>query len=209
MTGILRAFCTRILSITTVAAALTFGVAATPAHAIVMPWSGAGSSGTDGAPTTNLGDSWKLFNGNMTWDIVPSPSFGAPASSFFNVPGFANSLGTFATAFQFTINSGVAGIASAQLDDVTTGQIWNTAISLASQRVTLTAPSGTELSANDAYTLDIGFAGAADPTTFSFAALWSDSPVSNTSVPEPTTLSLFGFAALALVLMRRRVVTAI
>jgi hypothetical protein len=209
MTGFLRAFSARSLSIATVAAALIVGAAATPAHAIVVPWSGAGSSGADGAPTTNLGDSWKLFNGNMTWDIVPSPSFSAPATSIFNVPGFNNSLGTFATAFQFTINSGVAGIASAQLDDVTTGQIWNGAISLASQRATLTAPTGTELSANDQYTLDIGFAGAADPSTFSFAALWSDSPVLSTSVPEPTTLSLFGLAALALVLMRRRVFTAI
>ncbi|MDE2513061.1 MAG: hypothetical protein KGL22_03065 [Alphaproteobacteria bacterium] len=56
--------------------------------------------------------------------------------------------------------------------------------------MTLSAPTGTQLNAGDQYTLDINFTGAANPSTFSFAALWSDSPVSNTSVPEPTTLSL-------------------
>lgn len=198
----LRGFSTRILSTAAVVAALLIGLPTMPAHALVVPWSGAGSSGIDGAPTTNLGDSWQLTGGNMTWAITPAPSS-------FNSALFSNSFGTFATAFQFTINAGVAGIGSAQLDDITTGQIWNTAISLASQRVTLTAPSGTQLSANDQYTLDIGFTGAADPSTFSFAALFSDSPISNTSVPEPTTLSLFGAAALALVAMRRRLVASI
>ena len=200
----------RFLSIAAVATFLIGGVAATPAHAIVVPWSGAGSSGTDGEPTTNLGDSWKLLNGIMTWDIVPSPAFTSPAPSFFNVPLFNNSNGTFATGFQFTINSGVAGIASAQLVDMTTSQTWNTAISLAAQRVTLSAPSGTQLSANDEYSLEIGFTGAADPGTFSFAALWSDTPISNnTSVPEPTPLSVLGVAALALFAMRKRLVNTI
>jgi len=203
MTGAFRALSARFLSIAAVAMFLIGGVAATPAHAIVVPWSGAGSSGTDGAPTTNLGDSWQLTNGNMTWAISPSPSF-------FNVPLFNNSNGTFATGFQFTINSGVAGIASAQLVDMTTSQTWNTAISLAAQRATLTALAGTQLSADDKYTLDINFTGAADPTMFSFAALWSDTPISNnTSVPEPTTLSLLGFAALALFAMRRRPFNAV
>lgn len=189
---------------------LSGGVAATPAHAIVVPWSGAGSSGTDGEPTTNLGDSSALLNGNMTWDIVPSPAFTSPAPSFFNVPGFNNSNGTFATAFRFTINSGVAGITSAQLVDMTASQTWNTAISLAAQRVTLSVPASTQLNANGEYTLEIGFTGAADPSMFTFAALWSDSPISNTtSVPEPTTLSLFGVAALALFVMGRRVFNAI
>ncbi|MGH7014872.1 MAG: PEP-CTERM sorting domain-containing protein [Stellaceae bacterium] len=183
-------------------AAFVVGGAATPAHAIVVPWSGAGSSGIDGAPTTNLGDSWQLTNGNMTWAITPSPSA-------FNSALFNNSFGTFATAFQFTINSGVAGIGSAQLVDLTTSQNWNSAISLAAQRVTLNAPAGTQLNAGDQYALDINFGGAADPGTFSFAALWSDSPISNTSVSEPTTLSLFGIAALALVVMRRQLFAAI
>lgn len=183
MTGFLRAFSARFLSIAAVAAALIVGVAATPAHAIVVPWSGAGSSGVDGAPTTNLGDTWQLTGSNMVWAISPSPST-------FDSTAFSNSFGPFATAFQFTINSGVAGIGSAQLMDLTTSQTWNTAISLAAQRVTLSAPTGTQLSAGDQYTLDINFTGAATPSTFSFAALWSDSPVSNTSVPEPTTLSL-------------------
>lgn len=202
MTGFLRAFSARFLSIAAVAAALIVGVAATPAHAIVVPWSGAGSSGVDGAPTTNLGDTWQLTGSNMVWAISPSPST-------FDSTAFSNSFGPFATAFQFTINSGVAGIGSAQLMDLTTSQTWNTAISLAAQRVTLSAPTGTQLNAGDQYTLDINFTSAATPSTFSFAALWSDSPVSNTSVPEPTTLSLFGIAALALVAMRRRAFTAI
>lgn len=204
MTGTLRAISVRILSAAAVAAAIIVGVSATPAHAIVVPWSGAGSSGVDGAPTTNLGDTWQLTNSNMTWAIAPTPS---P----FNSTLFNNSFGTFATAFQFTVNSGVAGISSAQLVDLTTSQTWSTAFSLGSpaQRVTLDAPGGTRLSANDLYTLDIGFTGAADPSTFSFAALWSDSPISNTSVPEPTTLSLFGVAALGLVAMRRRMFAAI
>jgi hypothetical protein len=200
MTGALRAISVRILSAAAVAAAIVVGISATPAHAIVVPWSGAGSSGVDGAPTTNLGDTWQLTNSNMTWAIAPTPS---PFVSTL----FSNSFGTFATAFQFTVNSGVAGISSAQLVDLTTSQTWSTALSLGSpaQRVTLDAPSGTQLSAGDLYTLDINFTGAADPSAFSFAALWSDSPISNTSVPEPTTLSLFGVAALALVAMRRRV----
>ncbi|MDE1902529.1 MAG: hypothetical protein KGI46_01590 [Alphaproteobacteria bacterium] len=210
MTGAFRSLFARFLSIAAVATFLVGGVAATPAHAILVPWSGAGSSGTDGAPTTNLGDSWKLLNGNMTWDIVPSPAFTSPAPSFFNVPLFNNSNGTFATGFQFTINSGVAGIAAAQLVDMTTSQTWNSAISLAAQRVTLSAPAGTQLSANDQYSLEIGFTGAADPGTFSFAALWSDTPTSNnTSVPEPTPLSVLGVAALALFAMRKRLVNAI
>lgn len=210
MTGVLRGFSARILSAAVVAAALGVGMSATPAHALVVPWSGAGSSGTDGAPTTDLGDSWKLLNGNMTWDIVPSTAFTSPAPSFFNVPLFNNSFGTFATAFQFTINSGVSGISTAQLDDITTGQNWSSAISLGSQRVSLTAPTGTMLNANDEYSLEIGFSGAADPGTFSFAALWSDSPISNNnSVPEPTTLSLFGAAALALLALRRRLFATI
>lgn len=75
--------------------------------------------------------------------------------------------------------------------------------------MTLSAPTGTQLNAGDQYTFDINFIGAANPSTFSFAALWSDSPVSNTSVSEPTTLSLFGIAALALVAVRRRAFTAI
>jgi hypothetical protein len=205
MTGLLRALYARILSVATIAAVLIIvGAIATPAHALVVPWSGAGSSGIDGAPTTNLGDSWQLTNGNMTWAIIPSPSTFNPGP----LP-FTNNLGSFATAFQFTINSGVAGINSAVLQDTTTGKIWNAAISLASQRVTLDAPAGTQLNAGDLYALDINFAGAADPSTFSFAALWSDSPTSNTSVPEPTTLSLFGVAALALVVMRRRMFAAI
>lgn len=210
MTGAFRALSARFLSVAAVAMFLIGGVAATPAHAIVVPWSGAGSSGTDGEPTTNLGDSWKLLNGNMTWDTVPSPAFTSPTPSFFNVPMFNNSNGTFATGFQFTINSGVAGIASAELVDMTTSQTWNSAISLAAQRATLSAPAGTQLNASDEYSLEIGFTGAADPSTFSFAALWSDSPISNnTSVPEPTTLSLFGVAALALFAMRRRLSNAI
>jgi len=138
----------------------------------------------------------------MVWAISPSPST-------FDSTAFSNSFGPFATAFQFTINAGVAGIGSAQLMDLTTSQTWNTALSLAAQRVTLSAPTGTQLNAGDQYMLDINFTGAANPGTFSFAALWSDSPVSNTSVPEPTTLLLFGIAALALVAMRRRVFTAI
>ncbi|MDE2165994.1 MAG: PEP-CTERM sorting domain-containing protein [Alphaproteobacteria bacterium] len=202
MTGTLRDFSVRILSAAAVAAALVVGLSTTPAHALVVPWSGAGSSGIDGAPTTNLGDNWQLTGGNMIWAITPSPSN-------FNSANYSNSFGTFATAFQFTINSGVAGIGSAQLDDITTGQIWNTAISLASQRVLLTAPSGAQLSEGDQYTLDINFTGAADPSTFSFAALWSDSLISSTSVPEPGTLSLFGVAVLALVAMRRRLFAAI
>ncbi|MGH6994414.1 MAG: PEP-CTERM sorting domain-containing protein [Stellaceae bacterium] len=93
---------------------------------------------------------------------------------------------------------------------MTTSQTWSSAISLAAQRVTLNAPTGTQLNANDEYSLEIGFAGAADPSTFSFAALWSDSPISNNnSVPEPTTLSLLGVAALALFAMRRRLFNAI
>ncbi|MGH6999929.1 MAG: PEP-CTERM sorting domain-containing protein [Stellaceae bacterium] len=143
-----------------------------------------------------------MTGGNMVWAIAPSPSN-------FNTAAFNNSFGTFATAFQFTINSGVAGIGSAQLVDLTTSQTWNTGISLAAQRATLTAPSGTQLNAGDQYTLDINLTGAADPNSFSFAALWSDSPISNNSVPEPTTLSLFGVAALALFAMRRRIFTAI
>ncbi|HLJ52023.1 MAG TPA: hypothetical protein VKT24_01485, partial [Rhizomicrobium sp.] len=173
MTGAFRALSARFLSIAAVATFLIGGVAATPAHAIVVPWSGAGSSGTDGAPTTNLGDSWQLTNSDMTWAITPSPST-------FNSTLFNNSFGTFATAFQFTINSGVPGIGSAQLVDLTTSQTWNTAISLAAQRVTLNAPAGTQLNQGDSYSLDIGFTGAANPGTFSFAALWSDSPISNT-----------------------------
>ena len=42
MTGAFRALFARFLSIAAVAAFLTGGVAATPAHAIVVPWSGAG-----------------------------------------------------------------------------------------------------------------------------------------------------------------------
>lgn len=115
MTRFLRAFSARFLSITAVAAALIVGVAATPAHAIAVPWSGAGSSGVDGAPTTNLGDTWQLTGSNMVWAISPAPST-------FDSTVFSNSFGPFATAFQFTINSGVAGIGSAQLMDLTTSQ---------------------------------------------------------------------------------------
>jgi len=39
MSGFLRAFSARFLSIAAVAAALIIGVAVTPAHAIVVPWS--------------------------------------------------------------------------------------------------------------------------------------------------------------------------
>lgn len=204
MTGSLRAFSVRILSAGAVAAMLVLGVATTPAHAMVVPWSGAGSNGIDGAPITNLGDIWQLTNGNLTWAIAPSPST-------FDSTAFSNNFGPFATAFQFTINSGVPGISSAQLVDLTTGQSWASVLTLGSpaQRVTLDAPAGTQLSASDLYTLDIDFSGAADPGTFSFAALWSDVPNSNTSVPEPATWSLFGIAALALVAMRRRFYSAI
>jgi len=93
---------------------------------------------------------------------------------------------------------------------MTTSLTWNTAISLAAKCVTLGAPTGTQLNANDEDSLAVGFTGAANPSGFSFAALWSDSPTSNNaSVPEPTTLSLFGDAALALFAMRRCVFNAI
>ncbi|MDE2227451.1 MAG: PEP-CTERM sorting domain-containing protein [Alphaproteobacteria bacterium] len=204
----------RILSVAAVAAAAIFaGVLATPAYAIVVPWSGAGSGGTpdlDGQPflpPPALGDTWQLVNSNTTWQIQLNSG---ATPSIFNQTLFSNSFGTFATAFQFTINSGVAGIGSAQLVDVTTGKTWASSLSLGSpaQRATLDAPAGTQLGALDQYTLDINFTGAADPGTFSFAALWSDSPISS-SVPEPATWSLFGAAALALVMMRRRGFAAI
>ena len=204
MTRSLHTFSVRMLSAGAVAAMLVLGAAATPAHAMVVPWSGAGSNGIDGAPLANLGDTWQLTNGNLTWAITPSPST-------FDSAAFSNSFGPVATAFQFTINSGVPGITSAQLVDLSTSQTWTSALSLGSpaQRVTLDAPAGTQINAGDLYALDINFSSAADPGTFSFAALWSDVPNSNTSVPEPATWSLFGIAALALVAMRRRLHTAI
>lgn len=210
MTGAFRSLFARFLSIAAVATFLIGGVAATPAHAIVVPWSGAGSSGVDGAPNANLNDTWALINGNTTWQIA------TPAGQFLSAPTFGPTTsvgnGLFATAFMFTFNAGAPGISSASLIDTTTGQTWNTNIT-ASNSVTLSAltgPSGLPLSQNDAYTLDINFAGAATPNTFSFAALWSDTPISNnTSVPEPTPLSLLGVAALALFVMRKHLVNAI
>lgn len=93
--------------------------------------------------------------------------------------------------------------------NVITSQTWNATVT-AFNSMTLTAPAGTQLNANNAYDLHINFGGAVNPDMFSFAALWSDSPNSNnTSVPEPTTLSLFGVAALALFAMRRCVFNAI
>src|SRR5665213_1526270 len=172
-------------------AALSAGAVANPAYAIVLPWSGAGSGGTpnlDGQPTFSLGDTWVLANSNTTWQITLNN-------------------GTFATGFQFTINSGVAGIntAGTELIDVTTGKTWLANFSLGgpSQRVTFSAPAGTQLSMSDNYLLDIDFAGAANPAQFSFAALWSDTSIPVTGVPEPASLPILGAAVLGLFMLRR------
>ncbi|HZL58708.1 MAG TPA: PEP-CTERM sorting domain-containing protein [Stellaceae bacterium] len=188
-------------------AALSAGAVANPAYAIVLPWSGAGSGGTpnlDGQPTFSLGDTWVLANSNTTWQITLN---NGTQPSIFNQTGFNNSNGTFATGFQFTINSGVAGIntAGTELIDVTTGKTWLANFSLGgpSQRVTFTAPAGTQLSMSDNYLLDIDFAGAANPAQFSFAALWSDTSIPVTGVPEPASLPILGAAVLGLFMLRR------
>jgi len=193
-----------------------FGLAAQPAHAIVVPWSGAGNNAglapnLDGQPflaPPALGDTWQIVNLGTTWQLETN---GGLTPSIFNwngvTPYFSNSLGSFATGFQYTINSGVSGInpVGTQLVDVTTGKTFAESVTLANQRVTFTAPFGSQLSAGDSYLLDINFLGAVNPAQFSFAALWTDSPITPpVGVPEPAAVPVLAAAAAAFYLMRRR-----
>jgi hypothetical protein len=116
--------------------AICVGLAASPAYAIVVPWSGAGDNGAlvadlDDQPflaSPALGDTWQIVNFNLIWQTELNSG---ATPSLFNQTGFSNSNGTFATLFQYTINSGAPGIAGGSLVDLTTGKTWNSFITLA------------------------------------------------------------------------------
>ena len=187
----------KIAALATFAATL---VAASAAHAVVVPFGG-GAVDTD-----PLGHTWVAYN-------TPQPGFGEPGLGLgiitFNPGDLSSGAGDWANRFAFIFLEGVTGgidQANTTFQDVTTGEIWATQF-FSNDKVVFTAAPGSRINAGDKFFVNVAFTGAVDTDKFSFAGLWTDIA---TGVPEPTTwaLMLSGFGLAGVALRRRRVALA-
>jgi hypothetical protein len=188
-----------VLSAAALAAALTLGVATTPARAVTIIDAGAGASGalSSGAPWT----AGPNVFGFPTW-TVPLVNNMFP---IFNPTGISNGAGDFAVEVDFYYTGTVRNPFNTSFDTgftkiaIPEGTVWNTRF-VSPTEVAFTAPAGTELDPGDTYLILAGFRNQIDPSTFSFRLVWTD----QRSVPEPMSAAVLGTGLAGLLVTRRR-----
>lgn len=164
---------------------------------VFFTFSGSGTSGSISVPG----------GGSIPWVINSDPI--TAGQSAWGSPGLGNGIATWPSTgpqestltISFTLPSGVTinpnpppslgGFTNAtRFEDDTTGKLWSTAIAPGGNSVTFTAPAGSLLNPNDNFFVNVVFTGDVTnggvPFTGSFG-----------SVPEPTSLALFGLTTLA------------
>lgn len=212
-------------------AAMGMGLVALPALAVQVTF--ASNDSTLVGPQTGadtLGNTWQTSNGPANDNSSFTMANAAEAPQAFNRLNVSNGLGTFAHAFQMTLNSsqnslGFHGISQGAVasglvndfvvkptSDSTTWISWTPTYDLLDsafglfQRIRFTAPVGTQLSKGEDFNLNVNFAGIMTNDS-GWSASWDDRlavvPPDN-SVPEPGSLLLMGAGMMGLIGASRR-----
>lgn len=176
------------LKITLALAVLSQGVAAVPAQAVEIAFSG--GSNTTSNPNTvigtdGIGDPWQTQNGSLPVNSNFAMADFNTTPQTFNPSNFSNDLGTYATSFQLKVNNSPFGVGfeGIGLGPVSSGLVnhftvkpdvldpsswitWDTTYNLLDsvsgfyQQVLFTAPVGTQLTQGTNFNVDVNFAGA-------------------------------------------------
>lgn len=173
-----------------------FGGGATGTDPLGNPWqtttiSSAAGAGSWGEPGLGAGS----FGFNPNGYSLPDSNTSASALSFIYLNGvtgpitnLSTTCGGFSTATRFC--------------DETTGVAFIPTLEDGGREVVFNAPAGQKISEGDSFYVNVVFAGDVDPTAFSFAGEWADTPLG--AIPEPASLALLGSSFLGLAFLRRR-----
>lgn len=210
---------------------LSAGLAAMPAHAVQIAFTGGSNTGNLATVTgtDGIGDTWQTHNGDLLVNSNFAMADVNATPQTFNPDNFSNGLGSYATSFQLTLNNsqfgvGFKGILQTLPDsglnnnftvmpdptDSSTWIVWNPVYNLVDatsglfQQVLFTAPVGTQLSQGTNFSTNINFSGIM--TNDSGWAASFDDRVGQNRVPEPGSLPLMavGILGLGAFLRRRR-----
>jgi len=223
---------------TAMALALISGAfAIAPAQAVQVSLFGGSNPGnlTSVTGVDPLGNTWQTSNGAMALSSSFAMADVNAAPQTFNSANFNNSLGTFATSFQLTINnsqrgSGFGGInqgvvasgltnnltVKPNLLDASTWVVWTPSFNLVDagpggnglfQQILFTAPTGQSLTLGTNFSMNVNFAGIMTADS-GWAASWSDRAPQTTVIPVPGSLPLLGLGLMGLIAAGRRAKTA-
>lgn len=223
----------RYLKTTLALAVMSAGLAAVPAQAVQINFTG-GSNLLNLETVTGddtIGDTWQTHNdvllGNSNFAMADFNAAPQP----FNPGSFSNGLGTFATAFQLTVNksqapTGFQGISlvpggtglvnnftvMSDVGNPATWTTWNITYNLPDangffQQILFTAPGGTMLSQGTNFAVNVNIAGIFTNDS-GWAASWDDRGVAVIPEPETYALMLAGLGLLGFYSRRRKQNTA-
>ena len=172
-----------------VVGAVALFAATSPAAA--QPWAGSGASGLD-----PYGHAWQLTGGSpLAWGI---PGHGAGTIAWTG-PTLSSFEITFADGSLIGTNLTQTNFNATRMRNSSEAIYWTALLSADRRTALFTAPAGGELTAGDAFFVNVVFEGADRPTAFT-------AEYNVNAVPEPGTYALLatGLVAVAGVARRRR-----
>lgn len=210
-------------------ATITAGLSAVPAHAVQTTFASPARTTTpiSLSGVNALGDAWESYNGpaNINSNFGMADHLSAPET--FNTLNVNNSLGTYATSFQLTMNksqdevgfkglmlgpvaSGLANsfVVKPDLLDQSTWITWTASYNLMDvvsglyQQILFTAPTGGKVNQGEYFNVNVNFAGLLTPDA-GWAASFDDRAM-RSSVPEPGSLALLGLGLVGMLGVSRR-----